>query len=152
VLNDVLAQMEGLIGSQLEQKGLRYEYKCSDLSIIADIDAVKVKQIVLNLLANAVRFTDRGGIITVESEIENDAAVVRVTDTGKGIPSDKLEAIFLPFVQIKSKGTVSTGTGLGLPIGRKLATAMGGSLDAVSEVGKGSSFTLRLKRSQIGSR
>jgi signal transduction histidine kinase len=99
-----------------------------------------------------VRFTDRGGIITVESEIENDAAVVRVTDTGKGIPADKLEAIFLPFVQIKSKGTVSTGTGLGLPIGRKLATAMGGSLDAASEVGKGSTFTLRLKRSQIGSR
>jgi signal transduction histidine kinase len=151
VLNDVLAQMEGLIGSQLEQKGLHYVYRCTDLSMITDVDAVKLKQIVLNLLANAVRFTDRGGSIAVESEIEDDAVVVRVTDTGKGIPSDKLEAIFLPFVQIKSKGTVSTGTGLGLPIGRKLATAMGGSLDATSEVGKGSTFTLRLKRSQVGS-
>jgi signal transduction histidine kinase len=77
---------------------------------------------------------------------------VRVTDTGKGIPSDKLVAIFLPFGLINSKGAVSTRTGLGLPIGRKLATAMGGSLDASSKVGKGSTFTLRLKRSQIGSR
>jgi PAS domain S-box-containing protein len=152
VLNDVLSEMEGLIGAQLEQKGLRYEYRCRDLSIIADVDAVKLKQIMLNLLANAVRFTDRGGVIIVDSGIENDSAVIRVTDTGKGIPSDKLEAIFLPFVQIKSKGSVSTGTGLGLPIGRKLATAMGGSLDATSEVGKGSTFTLRLKRSQLGSR
>jgi PAS domain S-box-containing protein len=151
LLHDVLGGMEGLIGAQLEQKGLRYEYRCSDFSIIADVDAVKLKQIILNLLANAVRFTDRGGIITVESVIENGSVVVRVTDTGKGIPADKLEAIFLPFVQIKSKGVVSTGTGLGLPIGRKLAAAMGGSLDATSEVGKGSTFTLHLKRLETGS-
>ena len=84
--------------------------------------------------------------------MENNSVVVRVTDSGKGIPADKLEAIFLPFVQIKSKGSVSTGTGLGLPIGRKLATAMGGSLDATSEVGRGSTFTLHLKRSRVGSR
>ena len=150
VLHDVLEQMEGVIGAQLEQKKLLYGYKCSDRSIIADVDAVKLKQIILNLLSNAVRFTDRGGSISIESEAECEYVVIRVTDTGKGIPSDKLEAIFLPFVQIKSKGSVSTGTGLGLPIGRKLATAMGGSLDATSEVGKGSTFTLRLKRSQIG--
>ena len=152
VLHDVLAQMEGVIAAQLEQKKLFYAYKCSDRSIIADADAVKLKQIILNLLSNAVKFTDRGGSITIESEIESEYVLVRVIDTGKGIPPDKLEAIFLPFVQIKSKGSVSTGTGLGLPIGRKLATAMGGSLDATSEVGKGSTFTLRLKRSQIGLR
>ncbi|MGI8401368.1 MAG: ATP-binding protein [Gemmatimonadaceae bacterium] len=152
VLHDVLAQMEGVIGAQLEQKQLLYAYKCSDRSIIADVDAVKLKQIILNLLSNAVRFTDRGGSITIESEIEGEYVLVRVTDTGKGIPPDKLVAIFLPFVQIKSKGSVSTGTGLGLPIGRKLATAMGGSLDGTSEVGKGSTFTLRLKRSKIGLR
>jgi PAS domain S-box-containing protein len=148
VLNDVLGQMEGLIGAQLEQKGVRYTYHCTDPSIIADVDAVKLKQIVLNLLANAVRFTDRGGSIALECGTENDVVLIRVIDTGKGIPPDKLESIFLPFVQIKSKGMVSTGTGLGLPIGRKLAAAMGGSLDATSELGKGSTFTLRLKRSQ----
>jgi len=148
VLNDVLGQMEGLIGAQLEQKGLHYAYRCGDVSILADVDAVKLKQIILNLLANAVRFTDRGGSITLECGTENDSIAIRVADTGKGIPSDKLEAIFLPFVQIKAKGTVSTGTGLGLPIGRKLATAMGGSLDATSQIGKGSTFVLRLRRSQ----
>jgi PAS domain S-box-containing protein len=148
VLNDVLGQMEGLIGAQLEQKGVRYTYNCGDPSLIADVDAVKLKQIVLNLLANAVRFTERDGLITLECGTENDSVVIRVTDTGKGIPPEKLESIFLPFVQIKSKGMVSTGTGLGLPIGRKLATAMGGSLDGSSEIGKGSTFTLRLKRSE----
>jgi signal transduction histidine kinase len=70
-----------------------------------------------------------------------------VIDTGKGIPPDKLEAIFEPFVQLKPKGTVTAGTGLGLPISRTLATAMGGSLSAASEPGKGSTFTLRLQRS-----
>jgi signal transduction histidine kinase len=71
---------------------------------------------------------------------------IRVIDSGKGIPPDKIEAIFEPFVQLKPKGAVTNGTGLGLPISRRLATAMGGSLSAASEPGKGSTFTLRLQR------
>jgi signal transduction histidine kinase len=105
-----------------------------------------VQQILLNLLANAIKFTDRGGSVALECELEPESVAIRVTDTGNGIPADKLEVIFEPFVQLKPKGVVTNGTGLGLPISRRLATAMGGSLNAASELGKGSTFTLRLPR------
>jgi PAS domain S-box-containing protein len=145
-IHEVLVHMEGLVGAQLEEKELSYSYRCGDWSIVADADAGKVQQILLNLLANAIKFTDRGGSISLQCEIEPDAVAIRVIDTGKGIPPDKLEAIFEPFVQLKPKGAVTNGTGLGLPISRRLATAMGGSLSAASEQGKGSTFTLRLQR------
>jgi PAS domain S-box-containing protein len=146
-IQEALALTEGLVGAQLEEKELSYTYRGGDSSIVAKADPGKLQQILLNLLANAIKFTDRGGKISLECELEPDAVAIRVSDTGKGIPSDKLEAIFEPFVQLKPRGAVTSGTGLGLPISRKLATAMGGSLCAASEFGKGSTFTLRLQRS-----
>jgi PAS domain S-box-containing protein len=146
-IHQVLVHMEGLVGAQLGGKELTYSYSCEDQSIVANADAGKVQQILFNLLANAIKFTDRGGSISLQCELEPEAVAIRVTDTGKGIPPDKLEAIFEPFVQLKAKGGVANGTGLGLPISRTLATAMGGSLGAASEPGNGSTFTLRLQRS-----
>ncbi|HEY5023003.1 MAG TPA: PAS domain-containing sensor histidine kinase [Gemmatimonadaceae bacterium] len=146
VVNEVLMHMEGLVGAQLEEKELSYSYRCGNSSLVAYADAAKVQQVLLNLLANAIKFTDRGGAITLECEEEPEAVAIRVTDTGKGIPPDKLDAIFQPFVQLKPRGAVTNGTGLGLPISRRLAMAMGGSLTAASEPGKGSIFTLRLQR------
>jgi PAS domain S-box-containing protein len=143
-IQQVLAPMEGLVGAQLEEKELSYSYHCGDRAIVANADAGKMQQILLNLLANAIKFTDRGGSISLQCELEPETVAIRVTDTGKGIPPDKLEAIFEPFVQLKPKGAVTNGTGLGLPISRRLATAMGGSLTAQSEPGQGSTFTLRL--------
>jgi PAS domain S-box-containing protein len=145
-IHEILVHMEGLVGAQLEDKALAYTYRCGDSSIVANADAGKVQQILLNLLANAIKFTDRDGSITLQCETEPDAVAIRVIDSGKGIPPDKLELIFEPFVQLKAKGTATNGTGLGLPISRRLATVMGGSLDAQSELGKGSTFTLRLQR------
>jgi PAS domain S-box-containing protein len=150
VMNETLGSVESLVVPHLEEKNLTYEYKCADPSVIAEADPAKVQQIVLNLLANAIKFTDPGGHIQVECGIDGDEVAITVTDTGRGIPADKLEAIFEPFVQIRNGGTALNGTGLGLPISRRLATAMGGSLTAVSEVGKGSAFTLRLPRPSGG--
>ncbi|HEV2017283.1 MAG TPA: PAS domain-containing sensor histidine kinase [Gemmatimonadaceae bacterium] len=146
LIHQVLVHIEGLVGAQLEEKELSYAYRCRDWSMVANADAGKVQQILLNLLANAIKFTERGGSIALECEAEPEAVAIRVTDTGKGIPPDKIEAIFEPFVQLRPKGAVTNGTGLGLPISRRLATAMGGSLSAASEPGKGSTFTLRLQR------
>jgi PAS domain S-box-containing protein len=145
-IHQVLAHMEGLVGAQLEEKELSYSYRCGDRAIVANADAAKVQQILLNLLANAIKFTDRGGSISLQCELEPETVAIRVIDNGKGIPPDKLEAIFEPFVQLKPKGAVTNGAGLGLPISRRLAIAMGGSLTAQSEPGQGSTFTLRLPR------
>jgi signal transduction histidine kinase len=146
VMNQTLSAMEALVGPHLEAKKLRYQYKCADPTVIAQADPAKVQQIVLNLLANSIKFTDPGGSITVECGLEPGCVTISVTDTGRGIPPDKLEAVFQPFVQLKNGTSTLNGTGLGLPISRRLAEAMGGSITATSEVGKGSVFTLRLPR------
>jgi signal transduction histidine kinase len=148
IVNEILHHMGGLVGPQLEEKELDYEYRGDDPSIVAYADAAKVQQIVLNLLANAIKFTPQGGRITLVSELEPDGVAIRVSDTGRGIPADMLDAVFQPFIQIRSKGTIANGTGLGLPISQRLANAMGGSLTAASEIGRGSTFTLRLRRAR----
>jgi PAS domain S-box-containing protein len=144
VIDDVLCRMEGFIGSQLESRGLAYSYHCSDKRITAFADPAKLQQIVLNLLANAIKFTPREGRISLECVQDSASVVVRVTDTGIGIPADKLETIFQPFVQIRTFASRTEGTGLGLSISRKLATVMGGMLTVRSVEGEGSTFTLTL--------
>ena len=111
-------------------------------------DREKTQQILLNLLSNAIKFTPDGGRITVEarrSDERPDMAAVRVSDSGVGIPSTKIESIFEPFVQLGSRPVnPSVGLGLGLSISRDLARGMGGDLTAVSDIGNGATFTLFL--------
>ena len=117
-------------------------------------DEKRVSQILVNLLTNAIKFTDEGGRITISGgtgETVTGAslagpgpwAYVRVEDTGRGIPSEKLRSIFEPFEQSEVNDQ-HRGTGLGLSIGRNLARLMGGDLTAQSEPGVGSRFTLWL--------
>ena len=95
----------------------------------------------LNLLSNAVKFTNAGGTITISTTFTEDTASIFVADTGRGIPADKLEAIFEPFVQLgRSLSSAHEGTGLGLAISRDLARAMKGDLTASSAEGSGSTF------------
>jgi PAS domain S-box-containing protein len=144
VVNDVLSSIEGFIGPQLELKGLRYSCDCADESPVVRADAVKLESIVLNLLVNAIKFTPTGGTVAVECVEAGETVQIRVRDSGIGIPADKLDAIFEPFVQLRAKGTTTSGTGLGLPISRRLAAAMGAELTACSVDGQGSTFTLSL--------
>lgn len=148
LVNETLHGVEGLIGSQLDAKHLHYEFCRGDARIAAQADAAKVQQIVLNLLANAIKFTPRDGTLRLECQSEWDHVTIRVVDNGIGIPADKLEAVFEPFVQIRERNAQTDGTGLGLAISRRLAIAMGGSLTAASTPGKGSTFTLRLQKAE----
>ena len=111
-------------------------------------DAGRFRQIITNLVGNAVKFTDRGHVLidlasnTTESGVE---IVIRVEDTGAGIPTEKMESIFEKFSQVDSSSTRRhEGTGLGLAITDGLTHLFGGTLDAKSEVGRGSVFTVRL--------
>ena len=101
----------------------------------------------LNLLSNAIKFTDAGGDVRLDCVCTDTMAAVRVVDSGLGIPSEKLEAIFQPFVQVDQNFTrEGQGTGLGLAISRDLARAMGGDITVASQLGDGAVFTLTLPR------
>ncbi|HEX4683645.1 MAG TPA: ATP-binding protein, partial [Gemmatimonadaceae bacterium] len=115
------------------------------LTITADED--KLRQILLNLLANALKFTPAGGTISLDIRTRDTDASIDVCDTGIGIAPDQLERIFEPFVQAKrALNLADQGVGLGLAISRQLARAMGGDLTVKSDVGRGSVFTVTLPR------
>jgi len=132
---------------QAVSNGLTLDVERCDKSIAAHVDRAKLEQILLNLLSNAVKFTAKGGTITMTCEARDARVMVRVRDTGSGIPEDKLQSIFEPFVQVgRSLTAPAEGTGLGLAISRDLARAMGGDITVTSTVGEGSEFTVTLPK------
>lgn len=144
-IEETLCGAEALVAPQFAKKGVGYAHRSGDDLLSAFADREKVQQIVVNLLANAVKFTPVGGAVELDWRVEEENLLVRVRDTGCGVPEDKIEQIFEPFVQLRAPGSVpSGGTGLGLPISRDLARAMGGDVAATSTLGVGSVFTLTL--------
>ncbi|HEY4670851.1 MAG TPA: ATP-binding protein [Gemmatimonadaceae bacterium] len=144
-IEETLRVADSLVAPQFAKKRVTYTHRAGDPRLTVFADREKVQQIIVNLLANAVKFTPTGGAVEMDWRVEDDTLLVRVKDNGSGIPDDKVEQIFEPFVQLRSAGSLPTGgTGLGLPISRDLARAMGGEVTATSTVGVGSVFTLRL--------
>ena len=136
---------EALVAPQFAKKRISFSHRDGDPRVTVFADREKVQQILINLLANAAKFTAPGGSVGVEWELEHESLVVRIHDTGTGIPEDQLERIFEPFVQLREPGFIPPGgTGLGLPISRDLARAMGGDVRVCSTVEIGSVFTLTL--------
>jgi PAS domain S-box-containing protein len=135
-----------MIEPQATMKGVHIGRPADTASdAVARADRSKVEQILLNLLSNAVKFTEAGGRIDFTCERVGDRVALHVRDTGIGIPSGDLDAIFEPFVQVGRKLTrLHEGTGLGLAISRDLAHAMKGELEVQSTLGEGSCFTLWL--------
>lgn len=140
VIHDVVTMTQPMI----KDKHIRLEAHGPPEHTLVRTDARKLRQILINLLSNAAKFTDQGEI-TVGSRIENDRMIVRVRDTGIGIPAEHLEHIFNPFWQVEqdAKRRV-TGTGLGLSVSRQLARLLGGDIRVESASGQGSTFTVEL--------
>jgi PAS domain S-box-containing protein len=146
-VNATLAALEALVEPQIRSKGLRYTFRDGDPGVRVRADRERMEQILINLLSNAIKFTERGGSVVMEWEADAEEVRIRVCDTGRGIPADKIGTIFEPFVQVDPALTRSTeGTGLGLAISRDLARAMGGDLSTRSREGEGTTFTLVLPR------
>ena len=145
----VLAELRPLVEPQVQSKGLAFRSEC-DADLVVRADREKLDQILVNLVGNAIKFTDPGGRIDVVCRAEGSWVRTDVRDTGEGIPTDQLDAVFAPFVQVErgKRPRESQGVGLGLSISRQLARAMHGDLTVASAVGKGSTFTLRLPQSQ----
>jgi signal transduction histidine kinase len=141
VVRDVLAGVEPL----LDKKSLGRECIGCDTTLIARADRARLEQILLNLLSNAIRFTAAGGSVTVKVAERDGSIEVVVSDTGIGIPREKLDVIFEPFVQVENGLTRRVGgTGLGLTISRALARGMDGDLTADSDGATWATFTLTL--------
>ncbi len=148
-LPDFLQQIAKLIRLKAEQAGLAFFYEPQDtLPLVVRGDEKRLRQILLNLLSNAVKFTEQGHVtLRVENAPASEGVEqihFLVEDTGRGIPAEKLEEIFLPFQQVGDHTRQQEGTGLGLAITKKLTRLMGGSLTVKSTVGKGSTFGMTL--------
>ncbi|MGQ0714650.1 MAG: ATP-binding protein [Gemmatimonadaceae bacterium] len=150
-IQDVVAELLPMVEPQLGAKQLACEIDRGSAPVHVRADREKLIQVLLNLLSNAVKFTPAGGRIMIDFPQSDDVpelAFVRVSDTGIGIPSEKHEAVFEPFVQVHTGPTRAVdGAGLGLAISRELARGMGGELRVRNREGGGSTFTLTLPRS-----
>ena len=144
---DALRHAIELIEPLIAERGLVFDGISGDVSIVARADPEKATQILVNLVSNAIKFTPAGGHIRGECAARDDTVTLSIIDTGIGIPAEKLEAIFAPFVQLKEPlADREGGVGLGLAISRDLARAMNGDLSAESIDGQGARFTLSLPR------
>ena len=143
----LIETVKPIIEPLARQRDVTFEAANITADAMALADIRKSEQILLNLLSNAVKFTEPGGSVRVGCEMTETQIALTVTDTGRGIPADKLEAIFEPFVQVGRNLTSSQeGTGLGLAISRDLARAMGGDVTVTSVFGSGSTFAVVLPR------
>ena len=146
-VNELLSAMEALVLPQVRARSLSYHFVPVDPALTAYADREKIQQIVLNLMSNAIKYTSDRGMIELSATDAGDVVQIHVRDSGRGIPAEKLEQIFAPFVRIDTGYARSTeGTGLGLAIGRDLARAMGGDITVASTLGQGSTFTLHLPK------
>jgi PAS domain S-box-containing protein len=142
--DDLLRGVLPLIEPQMAAAGLESQTSIEP-GVMLRADREKVEQIIINLLTNAVKFTPAGGRIAITATKPGKGTVaLSVSDSGIGIPQEKLTQIFEPFVQVDTGHTRREGSGLGLAISRDLARGMGGELLVTSELGKGSTFVLTL--------
>ncbi|HUL30472.1 MAG TPA: response regulator, partial [Thermodesulfobacteriota bacterium] len=149
-LGGIIKEVAGLLSVKAEEKGLEIVIRYDPQAPLRFVgDPGRIRQILINLLGNAIKFTDRGDVLIDVALDENGTAQawVRVTveDTGIGIPTDKIKHVFGTFTQVDSSTTRRYGgTGLGLAISKNLAEMMGGSIGVKSSVGKGSAFWFTL--------
>lgn len=148
VLADLLAEIHDDCAALAEDKGIDFRRECATTAtVVADRD--KMREVVLNLISNALKHTARGGEIRLSGRVVADgsarAAEIAVEDTGCGIAPELLGSIFERFYRVE--GDAATGTGLGLHICRKIVEAHGGHITAESEPGEGSRFTVFLSLS-----
>lgn len=138
-LNDVVRETLELLGPELDNRGLTVRRELARRLAEVPLDAAQLKQVLVNLVKNALQAMTKGGTLTLSTGANSDGVWVSVADTGGGIPSDQLGRIFEPFYTTKKRGT-----GLGLMIVQRIVREHGGRIDVESHVGKGTTFRVWL--------
>ena len=141
---DVLADAEPMLLPLMRAKNIDYATSDAETEVLADRE--KLRQLFVNVIGNACKFTPEGGAVHVACEHRGSQVRIAIRDSGRGIPADKIQSIFDPFVQVDRRlvNESQQGVGLGLAISRDLARGMQGDLVAESTVGEGSVFYLTL--------
>jgi len=143
-LPSVLDECISLIQPLARKRDVRIQSRCLD-NIKVRADRTRLKQVVLNLLSNAVKYNREGGQVNLKAQLDGDNTLrLLISDTGNGVPSERLNELFEPFNRLDAEATDVEGTGIGLTISRRIMELMGGSIGADSEVGVGSTFWLDL--------
>jgi PAS domain S-box-containing protein len=142
----LLSEIQSLMGVGAVEKGLRFALEHDpDLPRFVAVDAGKLRQVLLNLVGNGIKYTHSGGVklqarLTRQAEAETARVRFEVADSGPGISPEDCQRIFFPFVQLGAQAPAETGTGLGLAICKQYVELMGGQIGVTSEPGKGSVF------------
>jgi PAS domain S-box-containing protein len=145
----MLAGVDPLVAPLAGAKGVAYSVRPCDSALCVHADEERARQVLLNLVTNAIKFTPAGGWVVLECDEDGEWVNVRVRDNGPGISPEKQQAIFDPFTQVGRRlDRPQEGVGLGLAISRDLARGMGGELSVESAEGEGSTFTLHLARAE----
>ncbi|HTA17661.1 MAG TPA: ATP-binding protein, partial [Polyangia bacterium] len=138
--------VRGVIQAVATKKGINLEVAVPDELPDIQVDPGRIKQVLYNLISNAIKFTPRGGVVRLSAETEGEYLVVRVADTGVGIARENLGRLFREFEQLPQPGGVRPeGTGLGLALTKRLVELHGGKVEVQSELGKGSTFSVYLR-------
>lgn len=146
IVNDVINEVVELLRETADTKGIAINVGMVANGVLKQVSRDHMKQIMMNLLSNALRYTDQG-FISIVTRNEEDQFIVKITDTGIGIPKESLDRIFERFYTVdKSRSRKSGGTGLGLSITKHIVQLYHGTIEVTSEVGKGSCFTLVFKQ------
>jgi PAS domain S-box-containing protein len=148
VIGDAIASLVSLVRPQASVKEMTISVVENEMHAVVKADQERLRQIVLNLLSNAIKFTPHGGRVVISASVDESNVRIDVADNGIGIPQDKLDLVFEPYVRLEpARASGETGWGLGLAISRELARAMDGDLTASRLAENGTVFTLRLPRS-----
>ncbi len=145
-VNGSVGEIVESMRSEAERNALRIESHYAGGPLLIQGDRFALERVYRNLITNAIQATPAGGTITVTTARHGDRVEIRVSDTGSGIPPDRLAAIFDEFVTTKRRGL-----GLGLAISKRIVEQLDGTIDVQSEVGRGTAFTLRFPACDDGS-
>jgi signal transduction histidine kinase len=148
-LKDAVENAMSLVRERAHRRGIAFQRTIDDNVGLIRADERKVKQVLLNLLSNALKFTPEGGEIHVRAELRDGMAQISVTDSGVGIAPEDQEAVFEEFRQVGKAEKKAEGTGLGLAISRKFIELHGGRIWVKSQVGTGSTFAFTLPLKQV---
>jgi signal transduction histidine kinase len=143
-LPELLAECADVVRPQAQQRGVTITVQASPRALSVENDRGKLKQVILNLLTNAVKYNRENGQITMLLEVTDQVGRVSVTDTGKGIPPEAMARMFEKFYRVPDTENTTSGTGLGLPIAKRMVEGMGGEMGVTSTAGVGSTFYFTL--------